>query len=58
MPFRQDPLQRIPDLDAKVREANRLTEEWYHFWDNFYEARGLSPDHIIRSTSESRGMLE
>ena len=43
----------IPDLDAKMDQHGRATNDWFAYWDKFYEDRGVAPEDFLRQSCES-----
>lgn len=44
----------IPDLDEKLVHHDKVSEEWFRYWDSYYEAQGLDKGNFLREACESR----
>ncbi|WWC99826.1 hypothetical protein V866_006734 [Kwoniella sp. B9012] len=42
--------QPYPNMDGKLREANRAITDWYNYWDGYYARNGVPKDHFLRET--------
>ncbi|WWC86390.1 uncharacterized protein L201_001266 [Kwoniella dendrophila CBS 6074] len=42
--------QPHPNMDGKLREANRAITDWYNYWDGYYARNGVPKDHFLRET--------
>nr|XP_019014928.1 uncharacterized protein I206_01015 [Kwoniella pini CBS 10737]OCF53709.1 hypothetical protein I206_01015 [Kwoniella pini CBS 10737] len=42
--------QPFPNMDGKLRAANRAITEWYNYWDTYYARNGVPKDHFLRET--------
>ncbi|WWC58635.1 uncharacterized protein I303_101179 [Kwoniella dejecticola CBS 10117] len=42
--------QPYPNMDGKLREANRAITDWYNYWDTYYARNGVPKDHFLRET--------
>nr|XP_019049377.1 hypothetical protein I302_03163 [Kwoniella bestiolae CBS 10118]OCF28307.1 hypothetical protein I302_03163 [Kwoniella bestiolae CBS 10118] len=42
--------QPYPNMDGKLREANRAITDWYNYWDGYYARNGVPKEHFLRET--------
>ena len=46
----------IPDLDEKLVHHDKVSEEWFRYWDEYYEVQGLDKGNFLREARECPGV--
>lgn len=43
----------MPDLDARIEEANEAYATWFKYWEDYYEQKGEPKSSFLRESRES-----